>query len=635
MTSCLLSCSLALVGCGSGSSTATQFEGNDVSSQPPPPSAGPDGQAAGPLFEGTVVRARSAAPVVGGTLLATRDGKTLVAADPERDSVFLVDTASHRVTSISLSAGDEPGRVVEGPEGTLFVALRRGGGLVAIDVASATVVRRAAVCAAPRGVAYDAKSASVYLACRSGSLFTLAASDLSVKRAVQLDTDLRDVIVRDRDLVVTRFLSAEVLLVGEDGQVSRRATPATEPGCGEATVAFRALALPGGQVALAHQVSSNDVVQEESGGYGFSCGGSLVARVVSVVDVDTAQDQTVPQLMPSQFAPGMPAGSAPASAMTFRSVLLPAAGPLDVAFDAKGTRIAAIALDESLPSSGRLTTSQFAADHADATLWLQAWSSSAPADFSDPASAQAIKVNGQPVAVAFDAAGKYVVQSREPATLELEGGASITLSTDSHADTGHRMFHMDSGIGISCSSCHPEGGEDGHVWHFPEGLRRTLPLEGGVMERAPFHWDGTLGSMSALVSEVMVKRMSMQAVPSALQVAALGSFLEQLPELAPAEGLFGAAVSRGRAIFQRADVACATCHNGPQYTDNRLVDVGTGGKFVTPSLLGVGLRQALFHDGCARNLAERFGVCGGTSHGKPELLSADEQADLITFLRSL
>ena len=111
--------------------------------------------------------------------------------------------------------------------------------------------------------------------------------------------------------------------------------------------------------------------------------------------------------------------------------------------------------------------------------------------------------------------------------------------------------------------------------------------------------------------------------------------LEQLPEPAAAEGLDAAAVSRGQALFQRDDVACATCHGGPQYTNNQLVDVGTGGMFVTPSLLGVGLRSPIFHDGCAKTVALRFGVCGGSAHGKPELLTAAEQADLTVFLRSL
>jgi hypothetical protein len=197
------------------------------------------------------------------------------------------------------------------------------------------------------------------------------------------------------------------------------------------------------------------------------------------------------------------------------------------------------------------------------------------------------------------------------------------------------MFHMNSGIGIACASCHPEGGDDGHVWRFPEGLRRTMPLEGGVLERAPFHWDGSLHDMSSLVATVMVTRMGIPRDPTAEQISALGAFLEQLPVLPPAEGLDPTAVARGEAVFRRTDVACATCHSGPQFTDNRLVDVGTGGKFVTPTLLGVGLRPALFHDGCAKSISQRFGVCGGTAHGKPELLSADEQADLIAFLRSL
>ncbi|HEY0463534.1 MAG TPA: cytochrome-c peroxidase, partial [Polyangiaceae bacterium] len=146
---------------------------------------------------------------------------------------------------------------------------------------------------------------------------------------------------------------------------------------------------------------------------------------------------------------------------------------------------------------------------------------------------------------------------------------------------------------------------------------------------------GTLGDMSTLVNAVMVTRMALPQAPSAGQVAALGAFLEQLPNLPPADGLDATAVKRGEAIFRRNDVACASCHSGAQFTNNLLADVGTGGSFVTPTLLGVGLRPALFHDGCAKSIDQRFGVCGGTTHGKPELLSADEQADLITFLRSL
>ena len=211
----------------------------------------------------------------------------------------------------------------------------------------------------------------------------------------------------------------------------------------------------------------------------------------------------------------------------------------------------------------------------------------------------------------------------------------MSLSEESREDTGLTLFHMDSGIGIACSSCHPEGGEDGHVWRFPEGPRRTLLLQGGVMERAPFHWDGSLATMDALVSEVMVKRMAITEAPLAPQITALGSYLEQLPAPAASDGLDTNAVSRGRALFYQPALDCVTCHAGPQFADNQLHDVGTGGNFVTPTLLGVGLRSPLLHDGCAKQLEQRFSGCGQAKHGHTSQLSAADLADLIVFLRSL
>lgn len=613
---------------------------SSVPVQPGPPLAlpQPTQPQAQPLFDGEVVRASHSAPVIGGTLLITRDGATIVVADPDRDAIFLVDDASRVVSTVSLSRGDEPGRLAEGPDGTVFVALRRAGALLRIDVPSATIVQRTPVCASPRGLAYDAATGSVYVACRSGQLLTLDASTSSVKRSLQLDADLRDVIVREHDLIVTRFASAEVMVIAEDGSVSRRAKP---PACGDATVMYRALPLPDGKLALAHQVSSNDMVGEGTGAYGSSsCGTGLVGRSLSFVDPDRATDMALPADADAGTPSVDPAGTLPNTAMTFDSVAVPGAGPLDFAVDARATRVAVIALDNRL--SGGLATQQGTPGGAPVpsvvdfsmTLWLSPVALN-PATPGGQLQFSVAQVLGQPSAVAFSASGKYIVQSREPATLEFEDGTSVQLSDESHADTGHLMFHMDSGIGIACASCHPEGGDDGHVWRFPEGLRRTMPLEGGVLERAPFHWDGSLGDMSALVNTVMVTRMGLQRTPTSEQVSALGAFLEQLPVLPPADGLDAASVARGEALFRRSDVACATCHSGPQFTDNRLADVGTGGAFVTPTLLGVGLRPALFHDGCAKTINERFGVCGGTAHGKPELLSADERADLIAFLRSL
>jgi mono/diheme cytochrome c family protein len=248
-----------------------------------------------------------------------------------------------------------------------------------------------------------------------------------------------------------------------------------------------------------------------------------------------------------------------------------------------------------------------------------------------------VAVSGQPVAVAFDANAKFVVQSREPATLELEDHTVIRLSDVSHDDTGMAMFHMNTGGGMACSSCHPEGVEDGHTWSFSKfGLRRTQALAGGVGLGAPFHWSGDLATFDDLMKEVMISRMALPVAVSAQQNAALLDWLGRLEAPSVADNLDEQAVARGRTLFEGPSQSCFACHSGAMFTDDTLHDVGTGGEFVTPSLIGVGLRAPLMHDGCAVNLRARFGACGGGDfHGMTSKLSDAEIDDMVAFLRSL
>ena len=63
-----------------------------------------------PLFGGKVTKSASRAyPISGGTLTVTRDGKTAVAADPDRGRVFLADLATKSVRSVVLDENDEAG----------------------------------------------------------------------------------------------------------------------------------------------------------------------------------------------------------------------------------------------------------------------------------------------------------------------------------------------------------------------------------------------------------------------------------------------------------------------------------------------------------------------------------------------
>jgi hypothetical protein len=576
-----------------------------------------------PLFADPVRRA-PAAPISGGTLLVTRDGAIAVAADPDRAAVFLVDLATRVVRTVPVEANDEPGRVTEGPAGTVFVAARRGGVVLAVDTLPGAVRARYPVCNAPRGMAYDAVLNRLHVACRSGRLVTLDAATGVVVTTLELEEDLRDVLLVNGALVVTRFRSAEILRI-ENGAVTNRGKP---PAMSVATpsVAFRGVALPDGKVLLAHQVESTSPLGTGFGAYyGGGCsGGGVVEQVLSLVSVDGA---------PVADAISTPQRVVAASA-TFPTIsqrIGGALGPLDLAVSPDGSRFAVVATGNSWTVRTELPT-------------VYAMSMTVSGQSPPPTLGQgscggasfARYLLGEPTAVAFDPSGRYIVQSREPSTLTFEDDTTITLSAESRFDTGLAMFHLNPSGGISCASCHPEGGDDGHTWSFSNvGLRRSQALEGGAGQRAPFHWSGDLVTFDDLFGEVMMKRMALPVTPPAASIAALAGWMDTIPALAPAEGLDPALVERGQALFFGPELRCDQCHSGPSFSDNRMWDVGTGGKFVTPSLLGVGLRAPLMHDGCAKDLRSRFGICGGSDHGDVGALSPTDIDALVSYMRTL
>jgi cytochrome c peroxidase len=237
--------------------------------------------------------------------------------------------------------------------------------------------------------------------------------------------------------------------------------------------------------------------------------------------------------------------------------------------------------------------------------------------------------------VAIDATSTNIlVQTREPATLWLDDGRFLQLSTERHADVGHAIFHTQTGT-LACASCHPEGGEDGRVWQLaPTGSRRTPSLRGGIGGTEPFHWDGDLATLSALVDDVWVGRMAGPPL-AADQVAELRRWLDTIPALPRAPG-DATVVARGRALFEDPTIACATCHTGALLTNNMTIDVGTGKALQVPSLRGLAWRAPYLHDGCAATLRARFGTCGGgDKHGHTSQLQPAQLDDLIAYLRSL
>ena len=176
----------------------------------------------------SIVTAADPPPAIsGGTLLILRDGNTAVAGDADRDRLYVVELAARTVrTSIALSPHDEPGRLVQDGAGLVHVVLRGAGVLATVDVAAGKVTQRRAVCSTPRGLAYDAATNRLHVACGGGELVTFTPTGTAPERTLKVQQDLRDVVVDGTRLMVTRFRSAEVMVIDSAGTMTDAHPPA-------------------------------------------------------------------------------------------------------------------------------------------------------------------------------------------------------------------------------------------------------------------------------------------------------------------------------------------------------------------------------------------------------------------------
>lgn len=583
---------------------------------------------------------KSPPAISGGTLAVTADGALAVAADPDRDRVSIVDLAQGQlVQTITLEPGDEPGRVVFDDRGHVHVALRGAGAVVAIDLASGDVVARRDVCGGPRGIAFDETQRTLRVACVGGDLVTLPVDGGAASDRVSLGADLRDVIVdgpRGR-VFVSRFKRAEVLELDAAGQLMATHTLATHvTGFAGADgkprvdalvphLAWRMVREPDGGVLVLHQSERDgevdlDVPSDAAVTRVSSYGGSGEGECGGIVQ----------SALSTLYATGEVRSAARIAAVVAVDVAVYAD---QIAVAQAGSRdpeqpVEDIGLIPMRPSVGVLVVARALQD--------------AMAGFPEPTCLPTLSFDGPPVqaiAVAFAPNGVLLAQSRNPANLWIDVSSGeptrVPLGGNSTYDTGHEIFHRDAGAGIACASCHAEGAEDGHVWHFSGlGARRTQALHVGLQGTAPFHWSGDMDGIGTLVEEVLVTRMG-GLHQSAERTSALKHWLFALRPPPPIRAATDPAVERGRALFEGAG-ACASCHAGAKLTNSATVNVGTGEALQVPSLVGVGYRAPWLHDGCAATLVDRFDdACGGSAHGRVAELSSAERDDLVAYLESL
>ncbi|MGI9471907.1 MAG: beta-propeller fold lactonase family protein [Rubripirellula sp.] len=201
----------------------------------------------------------------------------------------------------------------------------------------------------------------------------------------------------------------------------------------------------------------------------------------------------------------------------------------------------------------------------------------------------------------------------------------------------------------SCHSCHQDGGVNSRPMDtMNDGtemtLKTVLPLY-DVTQTFPWTWHGWQQNLTDAMEKSITSTMQGKA-PSEGDKRALIEFLSTLRQPPnphrEADGSLTSAARRGKRVFFSRKAGCADCHNGPQFTDGKIHDVGLGSKddkydgYNTPSLVGVYRKVRLLHSGRARDLGRVINDLHSPERvNGEENLTEEESADLIEYLKSL
>jgi cytochrome c peroxidase len=273
-------------------------------------------------------------------------------------------------------------------------------------------------------------------------------------------------------------------------------------------------------------------------------------------------------------------------------------------------------------------------------------------------------------------------------TLDVDGPRPwVRLAEDplsAQAAMGRKLFYngtdeVTSG-GMGCAGCHPEGRDDGHVWHeaflwgeerrffagkenipdFPTetrwgGFPRQTPmLAGRLIAEGPYGWHGESPHLThRLTNGFRLHRWGQypyghQAKDLHERAMALRAFLRQGLVPPPVRaGELTEEEKKGKEVFMRVDTKCAGCHvpemnysdRAPYPVYAKLPTPEDFGKdpeaaYKTPSLRFVGGSAPYAHDGRYSTLEELIEL-NDDRMGNTKQLTKPERDALVAFLRTL
>jgi len=192
------------------------------------------------------------------------------------------------------------------------------------------------------------------------------------------------------------------------------------------------------------------------------------------------------------------------------------------------------------------------------------------------------------------------------------------------------------GSGVSCSTCHVDGRDDGLTWQLGPNRRQTPTLAGVVSDTHPVTWNGDVESVAAEAEITSTVRMGGLNL-SSFDYRDIQTFIDWTrPVILPDANYTDPRIAEGEAIFNREDVGCASCH-APEtaFSNDQRYEMYGLAQVNPPTLLGIAASAPYLHDGRAATLADVLELSRTGEMGDTSSLSDSQMDALEAYLKSL
>jgi cytochrome c peroxidase len=213
-----------------------------------------------------------------------------------------------------------------------------------------------------------------------------------------------------------------------------------------------------------------------------------------------------------------------------------------------------------------------------------------------------------------------------------------------------QMFFFDADLCFqhwqSCGSCHPDARVDALNWDLlndglgtPKNTKRML-----LAHRTPPAMSEQVRMSGEEAVRAGIKHIQFAVRPEedAVAIDEYLKALKPLPSPHLVNGQLSESAKRGKELFFKPSVNCASCHPEPLYTDLKTHNVNSKGQydrkseFDTPTLIEIYRTAPYMHDGHYTTLEAllkegQHGRLGGHAEG----LTDQDYKDLVEFLLSL